>query len=58
MTLPEGQTQVIAHDQSISFIRCLFSAKSTEPLYKSAWVHIVIITNIQYTCMKCKTRRA
>ncbi len=25
MTLPEGQTQVIAHDQSISFIRCLFS---------------------------------
>ncbi len=41
MTQPEGQTQVIAVDQSmISLIRCLFrlvKCKFTEPLYKSAW---------------------
>ncbi len=40
MTQPEGQTQVIARDQSISLIRCLFrlvKCKFTEPLYKSAW---------------------
>ncbi len=40
MTQPEGQTQVIAHAQSISLIRCLFrlvKCKFTEPLYKSAW---------------------
>ncbi len=40
MTLPEGQKQVIAQDQSISLIRCLFrlvKCKFTEPLYKSAW---------------------
>ncbi len=40
MTQPEGQTQVIAHAQSISLIHCLFrlvKCKFTEPLYKSAW---------------------
>ncbi len=41
MTQPEGQTQVIARDQSmISLIRCPFrlvKCKFTEPLYKSAW---------------------
>ncbi len=39
MTPPEGQTQVIARDQSISLIRCLFrlKCKFTEPLYKSPW---------------------
>ncbi len=39
MTQPEGQTQVIARDQSISLSRCLFrlvTCKFTEPLYKSA----------------------
>ncbi len=39
MTQPEGQTQVIARNQSISLIRCLFrlvKCKFTEPLYKSA----------------------
>ncbi len=40
MTQPERQMQVIARDQSISLIRCLFrlvKCKFTEPLYKSAW---------------------
>ncbi len=40
MTLPEGQTQVIARAQSISLILCLFrlvTCKFTEPQYKSAW---------------------
>ncbi len=40
MTPPEGQTQVITRDQSISLIHCLFrlvKCKFTEPLYKSAW---------------------
>ncbi len=40
MTPPEGQNQVIARDQSISLIRCLFrlvKCKFTEPLYKLAW---------------------
>ncbi len=40
-TPPEGQTQVIACDQSmISLIHCLFrlvKCKFTEPHYKSAW---------------------
>ncbi len=47
MTQPEGQTQVIARDQSISLIRCLFwlvKCKFTEPLYKSTWYTLLIFS--------------
>ncbi len=40
-----------------SLIHCLFrivKCNFTEPLYKSAMIRIVIITNIQNTCTKCK----
>ncbi len=60
MTQPEGQTQVIARDQSISLIRCLFrlvKCKFTEPLYKSAWYTLLSLL-IYSTCTKYKTRRA
>ncbi len=47
MTPPEGQTQVIARDQSISFsfTVCLdlLSANLTEPLYKSAWYTLSLL---------------
>ncbi len=50
---PEGQTQVIARDQSIALIHCLFrlKCKSTEPLYKSAWYTLSLLTYLIFsTC--------
>ncbi len=57
MTRLEGQTRI--RSVHLFPIRCLFrlvKCKFTEPLQISI-AHIVIITNIQYTCAKCKTVR-
>ncbi len=60
MTRPEGQTQVIARDQSmISLIRLfrLVKCKFTEPLYKSAWYTLLSLL-IFSTYALSITRRA
>ncbi len=57
MTQPEGQTQVIARDQSISLIRCLFrlvKCKFTEPLYKSAWYTLLSLLMLSTYALSIK----
>ncbi len=60
MTQPEGQTQVIVRDQSISLICCLFrlvKCKFTEPLYKSAWYTLLSLLIFSTYALSIKRER-